>query len=163
MLAIGGWKNAGRGFVDVVKDSTPEQRQRRFRFNKHAVEFLRMFDFDGLDINWEYPGARGSPKEDKYSFARWVRELKMEFVKEGMRTGRRPLILAAAVPATPYWVDQGYLVSKLCQSLDFVNVMAYDLHGIWAKSKKTGHHAGLYADGGASHSAETAVNVWKGR
>ena len=51
MIAIGGWNEGGKKYSDMA--STPAGRT---KFVKSAVTFLKEHKFDGLDLDWEYPG-----------------------------------------------------------------------------------------------------------
>ncbi|RMZ93814.1 putative chitinase 3, partial [Brachionus plicatilis] len=131
-IAIGGW-NVGSGpFSKMVADDNM-----RSNFVRNAVEFVKKYRFDGLDLDWEYPGSReGSSPNDKVLFTALVKELKKAFIPHG-------LILTAAVGAGYQTIIDGYEIDKISKYLDYINLMAYDFHGSWEDF--LGHHAPLYA------------------
>lgn len=51
MIAVGGWNLGSEPFCTIVHD--PRNRN---VFIDDCVTFLRTHEFDGLDVDWEYPG-----------------------------------------------------------------------------------------------------------
>ena len=51
LIALGGWNDsAGNKYSRLVND--PAARQ---RFITNVIKFMEQHNFDGLDLDWEYP------------------------------------------------------------------------------------------------------------
>ncbi|XP_078403909.1 acidic mammalian chitinase-like [Cetorhinus maximus] len=137
LLALGGWNFGSNRYNRMV--STPTSRA---TFINSVINFLKKYNFDGLDLDWEYPGTKGNPPENKQLFTSLVVELKTAFIAEAKKTGKGRLLLTAAVAAGKANIDASYEISKISKHLDFVNVMTYDFHGDW--DPFTGHNSPLY-------------------
>ncbi|KAK3782147.1 hypothetical protein RRG08_032901 [Elysia crispata] len=138
ILAVGGYNMASLPFVNIVRNSAS-----RSSFAQSAVAFLRQRNFDGLDVDWEYPAQRGSAAADKRNFVLLMQELRTAFENEARVSGSPRLLLTAAVPAGKNSVDVGYDVPALSRLCDFISLMTYDLHGSWDST--TGINSPLYA------------------
>ena len=51
LLAIGGWNEGCTKYSEMAKNS-----QRRATFIQSALDMVLKHEFDGLDLDWEYPG-----------------------------------------------------------------------------------------------------------
>lgn len=137
LLAMGGWTDSAHEKYSQLLASP----DKIVKFAEHAVGFLQQYGFDGLDLDYEYPGFDGhgrvTPASDKSGFTELCRQLAAAFKPHGLE-------ITAAVSAAKSIIDDGYEIAEVSKHLDAVHLMSYDLHGHW--EKKTNHHAPLYAD-----------------
>ena len=129
LISIGGWTWSGN-FSDAAL--TPTSRE---RFATSCADFMQAYGFDGLDIDWEYPGGGGLAgntvrPEDPQNFTLLLQALRDELDARGSAAGRHYLLTIAA-PAGADKIAKLEL-DQIYPLLDFINVMTYDLNGAWS-------------------------------
>ena len=112
-------------------------------------------DYDGIDLDWEYPDT----KDEVAGFERLTRRFRKELDALGRKKGR-PMLLtmaASANPGTLKWLDKEFLL----ETMDWINVMTYDFTGDW--TNYAGHHSPLLASskqpGGSPRSTESTMKL----
>ncbi|PWN48363.1 hypothetical protein IE53DRAFT_363961 [Violaceomyces palustris] len=129
-LSIGGWSfnDPGPSFNYFSNLAASESMQSNFISS--AVNVMQTYGFDGIDIDWEYPGApeRGGNENDRTNFANMMARTYQAF-----KSASRPYGLTWTAPSS-YWYLRHFDIPSLLQSSDWVNVMTYDLHGTWDAS-----------------------------
>lgn len=128
-LAIGGWNEGSKNYSTLVANV-----QLRQQFVKQVSSFVRKYNFDGLDLDWEYPTQRGGNPSDRENFVALTKELREEFDNYG-------LLLTSAIGAAKNVIDQAYDVRQISRYLDYLHIMCYDYHGSW--DKKVGFNSPL--------------------
>mmetsp|Transcript_18470 Transcript_18470/g.38287 ORF Transcript_18470/g.38287 Transcript_18470/m.38287 type:complete len:838 (+) Transcript_18470:89-2602(+) len=137
--SIGGW---------TLSDNFPAMSANpvsRDNFAKKCVEILTYHDFDGIDIDWEYPGyvAHSGTPADTENFTKMLSAVRAALDILTRTTGK-PYGLTAALPCAPDNVNK-IEVSKLVGVMTEFNLMSYDFHGSW--DSVTGTNAPLYPQG----------------
>lgn len=141
LISLGGW-TLSAGFSNAA---LPENRK---AFVKSCVDLFIKDSrwaglFDGIDIDWEYPGVCGNTcgpdiarPEDTKNFTMLLKEFRKQ-----LDDIDHLLILTMAAGADQDVVDK-LEVRKIARILDWINIMAYDFHGTWDSS--TNFQSALY-------------------
>ena len=125
LIAVGGWTFDQKRFTMV--SSTPEKRQ---RFAQSVVEFCIQYGFNGIDFDWEYPVTREGVPEDFVKYALLLQEVRRAFNQVKAEKGIT-LLLTVATPVNPEKLNEGFDLRSMVKSVDWFNLMAYDINGHW--------------------------------
>ena len=136
MVSIGGW---------TLSDNFPAiaaSASKRAAFAGDCNRLLQKYKFDGIDIDWEYPGYtdHSGTAADKVNFTLFMKQIRDSITSLGNRTGKQ-YKLSACFGAN---VDRMNSIewSKIIPILDMINLMTYDFYGDWDNVAK--HNSPLY-------------------
>ncbi len=141
VLSIGGWDDS-ENFPAVASEATT-----RRIFAHSCLDAVRMYGFDGIDIDWEYPGFKdhGGTPVDRTNFTLLLTAIRDSLDLAGRSAGKK-LILTAALPSggeNLLHID----VKAIAVILDQLNIMTYDFYGSW--DPVANHNSPLYPSAGA--------------
>jgi chitinase len=151
LLSIGGWTWSSQ-FSAVA--ATAESRA---RFARSCADIMEQYGFDGLDVDWEYPGGGGlyaGQPEDTENFTALLADMRAELDARGDH------LLTIAAPAGLERIA-AIQVDRIHQHLDWINVMTYDFHGSWDTT--TGFNAPLASAPGdptPTFNVSSALDAW---
>lgn len=148
LLSLGGW-GWDEQFAAMSLDPAAEDR-----YVKSVMDLIDKYDYDGIDLDWEYPDTN----IEIVGFERLARRFRKQLDQLGEKK-KQPMLLtmaAAAHPTTLEWLKKDFLL----ETMDWINVMTYDYCGSWAGF--AGHHAPLFASSkappGEALSTEKSIN-----
>ncbi len=132
IMAIGGW--GADGFSDAAL--TP---QSRFTFAREVQKWVREYDLDGIDLDWEYPGSSmagiKSRPQDRENFTLLIEALRMVL-------GSSAWISVAGIADANY--VRSVEIDKIAEYIDYFNVMTYDFTAGSNGSDGDRHQSNLY-------------------
>ena len=149
--SLGGW-TLSTNFPGVAADPI-----KRATFANACVELIQAFDFDGIDIDWEYPGyaPHGGTPLDYANFSILLQEVRSALDAAEI-TLDKELLLTVAVGASPENMSnvQWEIIEQV---VDIINLMSYDYFGAW--DAQTNHNAPLYAPAAGNPDFNVAQSV----
>ncbi|OKJ71512.1 chitinase C-terminal domain-containing protein [Streptomyces sp. CB02460] len=179
MVSVGGWAETGGyfgddgervgsgGFYAMATNADGSVNQAGIdTFADSAVDFVRKYGFNGVDIDYEYPTTMkdaGNPLDWTLSNARRAGLVKgyaalMKTLRERLDRASAAdghhYLLSVAAPSSGYLL-RGMETFQVQKYLDYVNIMSYDLHGAW--NEYVGPNAALYDDGKDAELAQASV------
>lgn len=97
MIALGGWTFSDPGPWQSVFSDMTSSNENRATFIRNLMGFLDEYGYDGVDFDWEYPGAddRGGSKADAANYVALMKELR-EAIDD------KDIIVTVTAP-TSYW------------------------------------------------------------
>ncbi|ACI28729.1 agip27 [Agrotis ipsilon multiple nucleopolyhedrovirus] len=142
LASIGGWTLSDPFFH--MHDATVRQT-----FIDSVVDFLLTWKFfDGVDIDWEFPGGKGAnpdvgnAERDRATYTALLHELRIQLDALGARTDRYYPLTSAISAGNDKIAVVDYAEAQ--KYLDTIFLMTYDFKGAWSNTD-LGHQAALFA------------------
>ncbi|GAA0290056.1 LPXTG-motif cell wall-anchored protein [Gracilibacillus halotolerans] len=155
LLSIGGW-TFSKHFSDIAASE-----ETRSQFATSAVEFIRKYEMDGIDIDWEYPVSGGMEgnvhrPEDKQNHTLLLQAIRTELDKAEKEDGKKyELTIASSV--NPSYLENNEM-EEIAAIVDFIDIMTYDFNGSWQST--SAHNAPLYNDPAAEEAGVPSPGVF---
>lgn len=127
IVSIGGWGfSTDQSTNDILRQAMDPAHVETFIAN--IISFIDKNNLDGVDIDWEYPGAPDIPgiaaglKSDAPYYLDFLTQLRAKLPRQKT--------VSIAAPAS-YWYLKQLPIDTMSLVVDYIVYMTYDLHGQW--------------------------------
>ncbi|KIJ60771.1 carbohydrate-binding module family 5 protein [Hydnomerulius pinastri MD-312] len=146
LLSVGGYTYSQEGHFSFITDPNG-----RANFVSSAVQIIKDYGFDGIDIDFEYPAN----DDEGQGFADLLTSLRASFDELASTNGDTVTYeLTAAISAGAQHYAH-YPISQVDEALSYWNLMAYDYAGSWLTWAD--NQANLYGGARTGVSTDSAV------
>ncbi|PVI08686.1 glycoside hydrolase family 18 protein [Periconia macrospinosa] len=132
IISFGGWAfSTEPGTFNILREAA--QPANRETFKNNLISFMNEHNLDGIDLDWEYPGAPDIPtipSDDPVNGMNYYRLLSS--LKSSVGPDKS---VSFAAPAS-YWYLKAFPIKDMAKALDYIIYMTYDLHGQWDYDNK---------------------------
>lgn len=156
-LSLGGWDFSNNDTAtQPVFGNISSSAANRAKFIAALIKFMKEWGFDGVDLDWEYPAApdRRGDAADSRNYLFLVQDLRTQFDAQNRGWG-----VSFTAPAS-YWYMRWFNIESMAKSVDWINLMSYDLHGSWdADGNWIGPH--VYAHTNMTEIKDAVQLLWR--
>ncbi len=172
LISVGGWNFNDKNYNNLgthrpdsaawIFSTMISSEKYRKQFIDNVVKFCLDYGFDGIDLDWEYPGVSDrndyskieglNHTHDKANFVALIKEMRNEFNKHDL------LLSIAVYGANKAEKLNGYDIAQLHPHLDWIGLMSYDYHGGF--DLKTYAHTPLETELNNGISVKDGVEFW---
>jgi chitinase len=155
LVSVGGWTWSG-GFSDAALTE-----QSRAVFAKSCAAFVKEYQLDGIDLDWEYPNQAGAGNthrpDDVHNFTLMLKTVREQLDSMAESEGKgNHYLLTIATGADEVYVKNTEL-GELHKYIDFLNIMTYDFYNGW--HNVNGHHSNYLPSARPEMDKNSVVNA----
>eukprot|EP01083_Nonionella_stella_P235989 829252_1 len=133
MISVGGWNFPSNFYSTMVANQTA-----RTVFIQSVIAYMDQYGFDGLDIDWEYPGSAPRTDEVRISCTEFRAETDkggdpvndranlLKLVQEARQAFGTKYLLTVATQADVGKANAGFNIAEMSKVIDAWNLMSYD-------------------------------------
>ncbi|XP_043201418.1 chitinase-3-like protein 1 [Amphibalanus amphitrite] len=131
LIMLGGSNSPQQmAFEEIAADDSKMKR-----FVSEAIKYVRMHNFDGIDLDWKVP-------RQKEGHARLLELFASEVKKESETSGKERLIISTTIPGNVTMLMEDFDVPRIAKAVDYVNALVYQFRS--CDGNRTSHHSPLF-------------------
>lgn len=120
----------------------------RKKLASEIVKAVEKYHFDGVDLDWEYPGTIDNKPSEAANYTALVKEIYTQ-----LKQANEDYILSAAIPGGAEGHNR-YELKAVSEYLDYIHLMTYDMEA----SSRVYHHTALYSNVGHGTATQASVD-----